>query len=438
MKVSIFGLGYVGCVSAACLSRDGHDVIGVDINPTKLELLASGKSPIVEPGLDDLISQVVESGKLQVTENVNSAVHNTSLSLICVGTPSNDNGSLKLDYVKNVCQQIGASLKNKNDYHIVVVRSTVLPGTVDTVLIPILEESSGKVAGNDFGVCMNPEFLREGSAIKDYYKPSYVVIGEINQQSGSVVKKLFKNVDAPFFRVSIPTAEMVKYISNTFHALKIVFANEVGNISKAHQIDGQQVMDIFCHDTQLNISTAYLKPGFAFGGSCLPKDVRALLYRAKEYDVDCNLLNSILPSNQHQIDLSIKFVEKTKKKKVGILGLSFKPDTDDLRESPAVILAETLLGKGYTIKIFDDKVELARLIGANKAFLESELPHIASLLCPSLEELISDSEVVVITNGSKGFREVPILMNDQQILIDLVGIAKNSTEFSGTYEGMGW
>jgi GDP-mannose 6-dehydrogenase len=438
MKVSIFGLGYVGCVSAACLAKDGNEVIGVDVNPVKVELLASGRSPIVEPGLNELIEESVGNGRLQVATDVWPAVQNTDISLICVGTPSNDNGSLKLDYVKNVCREIGEALAKKKDYHVVVVRSTVLPGTVDELLIPILEQSSGKKAGVDFGVCMNPEFLREGSAIRDYYKPSYVVIGELDQRCGDVIATLYSDIDAPAFRVPIRTAEMVKYVSNAYHALKIVFANEVGNLSRAQGIDGQDVMEIFCADTQLNISTTYLKPGYAFGGSCLPKDVRALLYRAKELDVDCVVLGSVLPSNQRQIDLSIKMVEKTGKKKVGFLGLSFKPDTDDLRESPAVTLAETLLGKGYNIKIFDDKVELSRLIGANKEFLESELPHIASLMCSSMDELISQSDVVVITNGSKAFRRAPKLMNKQQILIDLVGIAKESRELPGVYEGMGW
>jgi GDP-mannose 6-dehydrogenase len=438
MKVSILGLGYVGCVSAACLTKDGNEVIGVDVNPVKVELLALGKSPIVEPGLNELIKQFVENGRLQVSVDVSFAVHNTEISLICVGTPSNDNGSLKLDYVKNVCREIGEVLAKKKDYHVVVVRSTVLPGTVDELLIPILEQSSGKKAGVDFGVCMNPEFLREGSAIRDYYKPSYVVVGELDKRSGDVVSALYKDIDAPDFRVPIRTAEMVKYVSNAYHALKIVFANEVGSLSRAQGIDGQRVMEIFCADTQLNISTTYLKPGYAFGGSCLPKDVRALLYRAKELDVDCEVLGSVLPSNQKQIETSVKMVEKTGKKKVGFLGLSFKPDTDDLRESPAVILAETLLGKGYHIKIYDDKVELSRLIGANKAFLESELPHIASLMCSSMDELIKESDVVVITNGSKAFRQSPELMNKQQILIDLVGVAKEGRELPGVYEGIGW
>ncbi len=438
MKVSILGLGYVGCVSAACLAKDGNEVIGVDVNSVKVELLASGKSPIVEPGLNELIEQFVGNGRLQVSTDVSFAVQNTNVSLICVGTPSNDNGSLKLDYVKNVCREIGEALAKKNDYHVVVVRSTVLPGTVDELLIPILEQSSGRKAGIDFGVCMNPEFLREGSAIRDYYKPSYIVIGELNEKSGDVIADLYKDIDAPAFRVPIRTAEMVKYVSNAYHALKIVFANEVGSLSRAQGIDGQRVMDIFCADTQLNISSTYLRPGYAFGGSCLPKDVRALLYRAKELDVDCEVLSSVIPSNQKQIEHSVKLVEKTGKKKVGFLGLSFKPDTDDLRESPAVILAETLLGKGYNIKIYDDKVELSRLLGANKAFLEGELPHIASLLCPSMEELISQSEVIVITNGSKAFRQAPELMNKQQVLIDLVGIAKEGRELPGVYEGIGW
>ncbi|RIK30585.1 MAG: GDP-mannose dehydrogenase [Anaerolineae bacterium] len=438
MKVSILGLGYVGCVSAACLARDGNEVIGVDVNPVKVELLASGKSPIVEPGLNDLIEQFVGDGRLQVSTDVLFAVKNTNVSLICVGTPSNDNGSLNLDYVKNVCREIGEALAKKDNYHVVVVRSTVLPGTVEELLIPILEQNSGKKAGIDFGVCMNPEFLREGSAIKDYYKPGYEIIGELDQKSGDVITDLYKGVSAPTFRVSIRIAEMVKYVSNAFHALKIVFANEVGSLSRAQGIDGQQVMEIFCADTQLNISTTYLRPGYAFGGSCLPKDVRALLYRAKELDVECEVLSSVIPSNQKQIETSVKLVEKAGKKKVGFLGLSFKPDTDDLRESPAVILAETLLGKGYHIKIYDDKVELSRLIGANKAFLESELPHIASLMCSSMEELIKESDVVIITNGSKAFKQAPELMSKQQVLIDLVGVAKESRELPGAYEGIGW
>jgi GDP-mannose 6-dehydrogenase len=438
MNISIFGLGYIGCVTAACLAKDGNQVIGVDVNPLKVELVASGRSPIIEPGLNELIEQFVGDKKLQVSVDVQAAIQNSNISLICVGTPSNDNGSLKLDYVKKVCAEIGEALAKKSDYHVVVVRSTVLPGTVEDLLIPILEQYSGKKAGMDFGVCMNPEFLREGSAIRDYYKPSYVVIGELDQRSGDLLGPLYACIDAPAFRVPIRTAEMVKYVSNAYHALKIVFANEVGNLSRAQGIDGQRVMEIFCADTQLNISTTYLKPGYAFGGSCLPKDVRALLYRAKELDVDCAVLGSVLPSNQKQIDLSVKMVEKTGKKKVGFLGLSFKPDTDDLRESPAVILAETLLGKGYGIKIYDDKVELSRLIGANKVFLESELPHIASLMCSSMEELISQSDVVVITNGSKAFRQAPELMNKQQILIDLVGVAKEGRELPGAYAGMGW
>jgi GDP-mannose 6-dehydrogenase len=420
------------------LAKDGNEVIGVDVNPLKVQLLASGRSPIVEPGLNELIEKFVKNGTLQVSLDVLSTVEQTDVSLICVGTPSNENGSLKLDYVKSVCGEIGEALAKKDSYHVVIVRSTVLPGTVEDLLIPILEQGSGKKAGVDFGVCMNPEFLREGTAIKDYYKPSYVVIGELDPRSGDLVSGLYQEIDAPCFRVPIRIAEMVKYVSNSFHALKVVFANEVGSLSRAQGIDGQRVMEIFCTDTQLNISPTYLRPGYAFGGSCLPKDVRALLYRAKELDVDCRVLGSVLPSNRQQIEQSVKMVERTGKKKVGFLGLSFKPDTDDLRESPSVILAETLLGKGYSIKIYDDKVELSRLIGANKAFLESELPHIASLMCSSMNELISESDVVVITNGSKAFHQAPEMMNKEQVLIDLVGVAKEGRELPGVYEGIGW
>lgn len=438
MRISILGLGYVGCVSAACLAYEGHTVLGVDVNPLKVELLDSGRSPVMEPGLDEIVEGVVGSGRLQVGLDSKAAVHCSEVSLICVGTPSNENGSLNLQYVENVCREIGMALAAKQGYHVVVVRSTVLPGTVEQKLIPLLEQHSGRQAGVDFGVCMNPEFLREGSAIHDYYHPSNVVIGELDQRSGDVVEAMYGSVDAPVIRTAIPTAEMVKYASNAFHALKVVFANEIGNLCKAQSIDGQEVMEIFGKDRQLNISTAYLKPGFAFGGSCLPKDLRALLYRAKELDVECSVLKAVLPSNQKQVELGIKVVEKTGHKKVGILGLSFKPDTDDLRESPAVSLAETLLGRGYQVRIFDEKVQLPRLVGANRAFLERELPHIASLMCSSMEQLVSQSEVVVVTNGSKAYRQVLRLMNGQQALIDLVGIAKDNSDLPSMYEGLCW
>lgn len=438
MNIGIFGLGYVGCVTAACLAHDGHRVVGVDVNPAKVEILGSGLSPIVEPGLDALIAEAVKSGGLRASMDYRQVVQQSDVSLICVGTPSNENGSLKLDYVMKVCREIGEALAEKQEYHVVVVRSTVLPGTVEEILIPILEEASGRKAGADFGVCMNPEFLREGSAIKDYYTPSLVMIGEIDRRSGDLVQQLYERVQAPLNRAPIRTAEMVKYACNSFHALKVVFANEIGSLCKANGIDGQEVMEIFVQDRQLNISPTYLRPGFAFGGSCLPKDVRALLYRAKELDVECLTLSSLLPSNQRQILQAIRMVERTRKNKVGILGLSFKAGTDDLRESPTITLAETLIGRGYRVRIFDDKVELSRLIGANKLFLEKELPHISSLLCGTLKELVDESEVLVITNGTQEFRQVPEMMRPDQVLIDFIGIAKHAEGMDGRYEGIAW
>jgi GDP-mannose 6-dehydrogenase len=438
MRISIFGLGYVGCVTAACLARDNHTVIGVDINPAKVDLLKSGQSPVIEPGLDEIICDVVENGNLQVSLDSQFAVQHSEISLICVGTPSNENGSLKIEYVENVCREIGAALSTKNNYHLVVIRSTVLPGTVEEKLIPILEKYSGLTAARDFGVCMNPEFLREGSAINDYYHPSLIVIGELNRQSGDILEELYAPLNVPINRTKLRVAEMVKYTCNAFHALKVDFANEIGNLSKANGIDGQEVMDIFVQDRQLNISPTYLMPGFAFGGSCLPKDVRAILYRAKELDVECPLLSAVLPSNKQQVENGIRLVERTGYKKIGILGLSFKAETDDLRESPTITLAETLLGRGYQIHIFDEKLNLSKLVGANKFYLEKELPHIASLLSPSIEELIAVSQVVVITNGSKSFRFVQNLLHNEQILIDLVGIAKNVDGSLISYEGICW
>jgi GDP-mannose 6-dehydrogenase len=353
-----------------------------------------------------------------------------------VGTPGNGSGSLSLHFVQNVCREIGAALAGGDAYHVVVVRSTVLPGTVDDVLIPLLERESGRVAGKGFGVCMNPEFLREGTALQDYYAPSHIIIGELDPASGDRVACLYRAVDAQVRRTAIPTAEMLKYVNNAFHAVKVVFANEVGAMCKAHGIDGQELMELFCEDRRLNISPAYLKPGFAFGGSCLPKDLRALVYRAKERDLECPMLSAALRSNHHQIERGIRMVEGTGCKKIGILGLSFKASTDDVRESPVVPLVETLVGRGYQVCIYDDTVDPSRLVGANRLFLERELPHIASLMRPSIDDVTSEAEVVVVTNGSPAFREVGGSIRDGQILIDLAGTARNHRP--ARYEGIHW
>jgi len=422
MRISIFGLGYVGSVSAACLAQDGHTTIGVDVNPQKIAQLAAGRPPVLESGLDELVGEAVRSGRLRVCSDGQAAVHDSDVSLICVGTPSNGNGSLNLRYVENVCREIGSALATKPGYHVVVVRSTVLPGTVQERLIPLLEDLSGKRAGKHFGVVMNPEFLREGSAIRDYYHPSQIVIGQLDQVSGDAAQDLYAAVDAPSVRTTIQVAEMLKYAYNAFHAVKVSFANEVGNLCQAHGIDGQQLMALVCQDRQLNVSPAYLKPGFAFGGSCLPKDLRALLHRAKEADLTLPLLSATLESNQRQIQRGIGLVEETGCKRIGVLGLSFKAGTDDVRESPSVSLVEALVGKGYQVRVYDEQVEPERLVGANKAHLERGLPHIASLMCKSLEEVVATAEVVVIANGTPAFRRVHELLQTDQILIDLVGL----------------
>ena len=443
MRISVLGLGYVGCVTAACLAHEGHDVVGVDVNRQKVELLSLGQAPVVEPGLDALVQSTVAAGRLRVSTDAAAAVRASDISLVCVGTPSNDNGSLNLTYVENVCREIGAALAGRDAYHVVVIRSTVLPGTVETRLIPLLEEASGRCAGRDFGVVMNPEFLREGSAIRDYLAPSLVVIGQIDARAGDLVRELYAPVDAPVVQTPLAQAEMVKYASNAFHALKVVFANEIGTVCKAHGLDGRQVMDLVGADRKLNISTAYLTPGNAFGGSCLPKDLRALLHRAKELDLECDVLNAVLPSNQRQVERGIRLVEATKRKRVGVLGLSFKQSTDDLRESPAITLVETLVGRGYQVSIFDDNVELSRLVGANKSFLERELPHIASLMRASIDDVLAASDVIVVTQGGAAFHDVPRRLRPDHTLIDLVGVAENGVAKNGVdrpaaYAGICW
>lgn len=435
MRVSVFGLGYVGCVSAACLARDGHEVIGVDVSPEKVHLTNSGRSPIVEAGLEELMSEMVKAGRLRSTQDGATAVQDTEISVIAVGTPSNHNGSLDLKYIERVSQKIGEAIAEKEDYHLIIERSTILPGTVMNTMVPILEKHSGKSVGAGFGVSMNPEFLRESSAIHDYDHPGQIVIGEYDPRSGDLVAELYKSVNAPVVRTSIATAEMVKYVYNTFHAVKIAFANEIGNLCKSHEIDGREVMDIFCGDKELNISTAYLKPGFAFGGSCLPKDTRALVYRAKEHDIDIPLLNSLLPSNECQINRGIEMVERTGRKKIGVLGLSFKSGTDDVRESPMVPLIETLFGRGYDIRVYDESIKLPDLVGTNKSFLKREIPHISSLILPTVSDVLRHSEVVVLTPAFRG--TTPALRHDQ-CLIDLNGVLQLDKFSGGSYDGICW
>ncbi|MDP2223528.1 nucleotide sugar dehydrogenase, partial [Nitrosomonas sp.] len=387
MKISIFGLGYVGTVSAGCLATDGHSVIGVDPNKTKVNLINRGVSPIVEKDIGEMIAASVKSGLLRATSDVQDAVLNSEISLVCVGTPSQLNGNLDLSHVRKVCEQIGAAIKEKSAFHVVVARSTMLPGSMRSVLIPALESYSGKKAGVDFGVCNNPEFLRESTAVFDYYNPPKTVIGESDTKAGELLMQLYAKMTAPLIRTDVETAEMVKYADNTWHAVKVAFANEIGNLCKAEGIDGHKVMEIFCQDTKLNLSPYYMKPGFAFGGSCLPKDVRALMYKGKSLDIDLPLINAILPSNQRQIEKGIKMIVDKGNRKIGILGFSFKAGTDDLRESPLVEVIEYLLGKGYELKLYDKNVSLAALTGANQDYILNHIPHISKLMASSMDEV---------------------------------------------------
>ncbi|VVM87212.1 GDP-mannose 6-dehydrogenase [Pseudomonas fluorescens] len=420
MNISIFGLGYVGAVCAGCLSARGHHVLGVDVSQAKIDLINQGKSPIVEPGLEQLLQDGVNQDRLRGTTDVQAAVLATDLSLLCVGTPSKKNGDLDLVYMEAVCREIGTVLRDKQSRHTVVVRSTVLPGTVKNVVIPILEQYSGKKAGTDFGVAVNPEFLRESTAIKDYDFPAMTVIGELDTQSGDLLASLYQGLDAPVIRKSVEVAELIKYTCNVWHATKVSFANEIGNIAKASGVDGREVMDVVCQDYKLNLSRYYLRPGFAFGGSCLPKDVRALTYRAGQLDVEHPLLASLMASNRNQVDIAFDLVERTGKRKVALLGLAFKAGSDDLRESPLVTLAEKLIGKGYDLRIFDANVEYARVFGANRDYIESVIPHVSSLLQNDLEQVIGEADVIVLGNNDERFASA-LQNNEGKQVIDLVG-----------------
>ncbi|PZU52397.1 MAG: GDP-mannose dehydrogenase [Thauera sp.] len=437
MKISIFGMGYVGAVSAGCLATDGHEVIGVDPNPTKVELINRGLTPIIEKDIGEMIQSAVGKGTLRATTSVAEAVTGSDISLICVGTPSQLNGNLDLSYVRRVCEEIGQALRDKDSFHVVVARSTMLPGSMRNVVIPTLEQSSGKVAGRDFGVCNNPEFLREGTAVYDYYNPPKTVIGETDALAGDMLVRLYEKMDAPLVRTSVETAEMVKYTDNNWHALKVAFANEIGNLSKALGIDGHEVMEIFCKDTKLNLSAYYMKPGFAFGGSCLPKDVRALTYKGRSLDLDLPVLNSIMPSNQRQIQKGIDMVMGYGKRKIGVLGFAFKAGTDDLRESPLVEVIEALLGKGFDLRLYDRNVNLAALTGANRDYILNHIPHISKLMVSEMNEVLEFAEVIVIGNGAKEFAGVLEHLRPGQVVVDLVRVTPGKSE-AGRYDGICW
>ena len=436
-KISIFGLGYVGTVMAACLARAGHLVTGVDTNRTKVEIFNQGRSPIIEKDLDPLIAAGVREGRLRATADGRASILDSDISFICVGTPSNPNGSLDLKFIERVTFEIAEVLKDKTGPHIIAIRSTVLPGTTEMTVIPILERGSGKKAGRDFGVIVNPEFLRESSAVDDFYNPPKTVIGASEDRDAERIAAIYHGIEAPLVKTSLRVAEMIKYADNAFHALKVVFSNEMGNICKALDIDSHEVMNIFCRDTKLNLSPYYLKPGFAFGGSCLPKEVRALLYKAKTLDVDVPMLKAVLESNELQIKLAVRHIIHLGKKRIGVLGFAFKAGTDDLRESPIVDLIEILLGKGYLIKIYDQQVSLAKIFGANKEFIEKRIPHIADLMVNDLENLVRNSEVIVIGNKSEEFAGIMPLLREDQHVLDLVRI-QETVRTKARYEGICW
>ncbi len=437
MKVSVFGLGYVGTVSAGCLANDGHEVVGVDPVPAKSDLINRGQSPIIEADIGEIIASNVKSGRLRATNDTAQAIRETDLSFVCVGTPSQANGNLDLKYIARVCEQIGQALKDKRTRHTVVIRSTILPGTMHKIVVPALEEFSGKKAGADFGVCHNPEFLREGSAVKDFNAPPKTVIGELDQASGDILAEIYEKMDAPLIRTDLETAEMVKYVDNSWHALKIGFANEIGNLCKAFAIDAHAVMKIFCEDKKLNISTAYLLPGFAFGGSCLPKDLRAVSYQAKMHDLELPIMTSILPSNEMQMNRGLQLIIDKGHKKVGILGFSFKAGTDDLRESPVIEVIERLLGKGYDLRIYDRNVNIASLVGANRDFILNRIPHISKLMVSDIEAVLDHAQTVVIGNNDPDFRTVPDRLREGQLLVDFVRISSRRSE-KGKYDGICW
>ena len=438
MNISIFGLGYVGAVSLACLARDGHRVVGVDVDQAKLDLIAAGRTPVVEEGMVQLMADTVASGRVSVSRDTRQAVLETDVSLICVGTPSAPNGSQDQTAMLRLAHDLGAAMREKPVTHVFVFRSTLVPGTVEDVLRPIIEAESGKKDGVDFHVCFQPEFLREGTSIRDYDKPPFTVVGANAPEPAAKLRELFGHLPGEFHVTSIRAAEMAKYTCNNFHALKITFANETARLCDALGVDPFEVMDLVCKDRQLNISPAYLKPGFAFGGSCLPKDLRATIHLAKTHDVELPMQAAITTSNRAHIDLAIAKVAATAKRRIGMIGLSFKTGTDDLRESPLVLLAEHFIGKGCTILVYDPEVHLSSLLGANRRYIEQHLPHIGSLIRNDIAEVIAGSDVLVVGLGDAGVvAALAQHIRPEQTVIDLINIADRAA-LRGEYVGLCW
>ena len=438
MNISVFGMGYVGCVSAACLASNGHKVVGVDVSIDKVNLINQGISPVVEEDILDMIQLVTKTGALHAVSSATEAILATEISLVTVGTPSDNRGSLSAHYLQAVSEQIGRGLKAKNGHHVIVFRSTMVPGTTEDLLIPILEAASGKKNNKDFSVCYNPEFLREGSSIKDYYNPPFTIIGTPDVNVYRTIVDMYSDVNAHFEQSTIRVAEGLKYLCNVYHALKIGFANEMAAVMSEYGIDSQKVIEIFLRDTKLNVSTAYLRPGFAFGGSCLPKDVRAISAMAQDKGVHIPILANILPSNDFHLDRAVKKILDYNIKKIGLIGLAFKQGTDDLRESPAVTLAERLIGKGCELTIYDPWVDLARLTGANKAYIDKEIKHLEKLLDNDLEAVMEKTELLVLVHSDSKSIHTILTYNKPLVILDLSGYSKLAVANHITYKGLCW
>ena len=434
MNISIFGLGYVGCVSLGCLAKNGHRVTGVDVNELKIDLINDGEATIIEDGIDTIIKEQREKNNISATLDHKSAVLNSDVTFICVGTPSTNNGHLNLDYIYQTANQIGEALKEKDSFHVIVIRSTVLPGT-NKKASDIIAEASGQKGGVGFAVVSNPEFLREGSAVEDYYNPAITVLGSDSEKALKIMESIYAEINAPIVKTDIEVAEIIKYVNNTFHALKICFANEIGNICKKINIDSHKVMDIFCKDTRLNISPYYFKPGFAYGGSCLPKDMKALKTISHDKYLSSPLIEAIHNSNENQKKIVIDMIESTGGKRIGVLGLSFKQGTDDLRYSPAVEIVEYLFGKGYNILIWDDIVQESKLVGSNKEFIQSHIPHLSRLITGDLVEVIDKSEIILVAQKNKNISSL-IEKYPEKMFIDVARVVEKSS--SGNYQGICW